>query len=212
MIRCIALAALLALTGCLSSNQSVQVAASQPVSLRAMAKAVAAEPSFQPYLSQCPGSLLPSKSFAASSKDCSSNPKACFEQCLAGDGPSCFGAAREIEKRGERPYSELTFRLFSAACARGDANACTNAAATVKNGAWNGDKPRTAASASCQFKTYDTSCKAGSKWGCYMRGLEYLNGSSAVSKSPQKARASFRAACKGGKDTSACRAASSFLN
>ncbi|MBU2981540.1 hypothetical protein KO498_06895 [Lentibacter algarum] len=148
-------------------------------------------------LATCPADVFPNKGrYPAGMTNCEDNPDACYRDCLKGDGNACFGLAHAFErsdKNGKRggDYSDFTYTLFLASCQQGNANACTNAGATAKNGTWINQPPANARSISCQYRTYKKSCDANAYWGCSMLGGLHNRADAGKYHSAAKAKAAY---------------------
>jgi len=145
--------------------------------------------------------------------DCVNTPGWCLTRCKFGDGDACFGAARVIETElGDWGDADLKFPLFMAACADGNANGCTNAAATAKNGSWIGAPPGPAADNACQYRTFQLSCDAGAAWGCFMLGMQWRYDGVEGVRDMDKAQAAFERVCALDPDGAACSSARGALD
>lgn len=170
-----------------------------------MVSLVAGSARFSTLPQQCPLAVYQTRqSVAGTAADCDQDPAACLAQCVAGNGDACFFAARSIEKGSVENRSNRTFPLFMAACELGVANACVNAAATVKNGSWSTARPAATQTAQCQFRTYDRMCKDGAAWGCYMVAQEYRRSDGYRAQSDAQYEANMRRACKINSESGAC--------
>ncbi len=164
---------------------------------------------------QCPADVFPKAGRRAKgSKTCDDGLGWCLTLCRSGHGNACFGIARTIEtEMSDEGEATLKFPMFMAACADGNANGCTNAGASAKNGSWiDGTAPQNAASRACQFRTYDAACGAGSSWGCYMLGLEWGVEGVQGRLVPEKAQAAWRRSCELLPDSGACDASKRQLD
>ena len=126
------------------ADTAAELARQAPAKLRPVIRNILRSPVHDKALRTCPADVFPAaKAYPHGSRNCDGNPMGCYKSCLKGDGKACFGLARVFEKSDDASsaskhadYSDFTFTLFLAACQAGNANACTNAAATSKNGTW----------------------------------------------------------------------------
>ncbi|UYV37863.1 hypothetical protein N4R57_01760 [Rhodobacteraceae bacterium D3-12] len=194
------------------ADTAADLARSAPAELRPVIRNILRSPVHDKALRTCPADVFPkSQSYPFGTTSCGANPMACYKACLKGDGKACFGLARVLEKSDSDPnkskhadYSDFTYTLFLAACQNGNANACTNAAATSKNGKWLRQQPDAARKFSCQMRTYTASCEAGAAWGCYMKGSLHSRNDAGRYKSRAQSEAAYRRACKLSPTSNAC--------
>ncbi|MFN3207613.1 MAG: hypothetical protein ACE369_01165 [Roseovarius sp.] len=162
------------------------------------------DPVFSDFREMCPADVFRDTGREpGGSRDCTQRPGWCLGLCRAGQADACFGLARAVEiELDANGQATVKFPFFMAACAAGDANACTNAGATAKRGSWIAGTEAVAAEAQeCQLRTFEISCKARAPWGCFMLG-ETLHGLSETGK----ARDAWQQACKIDANGSACNA------
>ena len=101
-----------------------------------------------------------------------------------------FELSQKDGKRNAR-YSDFTYTLFLASCQMGNANGCTNAGATSKNGTWLKEPPAKSRSISCQYRTYQKSCDANAYWGCSMLGGLHARSDAGKYRSSAKSKAAY---------------------
>lgn len=124
---------------------------------------------------------------------CGDDPANCAFMCLTLRGAdACFTTARLIQDNAERKDQTHAQTLFAYACALGYPAGCTNRAAGVKNGAYEGDPfpdPENRETATCLFRSFKTACEREDAWGCAMHGmsLQYGEGVSADRDAARKA-------------------------
>lgn len=180
--------------------------AKAPYKYRAVIRNVLNSPVHAKALATCPANVFPrSGRYSAGMTDCEDNPGACYNACLKGDGNACFGLAHAFElsqnDKGRRAfYSDFTYTLFLAACQQGNANGCTNAGATAKNGTWIKKRPSNAIAVSCQYRTYKAACDTNAYWGCSMLGGLHSRSDAGKYRSKAKADAAYAKARKIGND------------
>ena len=176
--------------------------AKAPYKYRAVIRNVLNSPVHAKALATCPADVFPRKGrYSAGMKDCESKPAACYNACLKGDGKACFGLAHAFEKsrkedRRRAYYSDFTYTLFLASCQQGNANGCTNAGATAKNGTWINKRPNNAISVFCQYRTYKAACDTNAYWGCSMLGGLHDRADAGKYRSESKAEAAYAKARK----------------
>jgi hypothetical protein len=154
--------------------------------------ALLARPSWLPATTECPAvSELVNPPF--SDHACSGGRFAdCIHECEGGEGPSCYAAAIEIE----REHAAVGHALHLAACRRGHASACTNAAAS---------RLTSQADDACSRAIFEAVCeKADDPWACVMFGRTLKN-------DPPRAKAVLAKACHLGEGDPACAAAKNVL-
>ena len=78
----------------------------------------------------------------------------CRAKCMVGSRASCLGLAYEMEKKPENAGEAVT--LYRRACVLGEANACTNYAASI----W--AKEHSDAQLKCAQRIFEKSCAAAS--------------------------------------------------
>jgi TPR repeat protein len=193
----------------LSAETVEEWIARQPVSFQNTLERVHTTGSLMSHLEACPADVFPkSGRYPSGNRDCAKRPGWCLALCRFGNGDACFGIARAIETELDTSGdADLKFPLFMAACAAGNANGCTNAGATAKNGSWLDRSPELARSRDCQYRTYTLACMTGAPWGCYMLGSEWKRMGVNGVTDEAKARQFYERACELAPDGSACRAA-----
>lgn len=196
------LVALSLVISCLSlpaaqADPIAEAIAKAPYKYRAAIRNVLNSPVHARALATCPADVFPNSGrYSDGMTDCENSPDSCYKKCIKGDGNACFGLAHAFElsdKNGKRggDYSDFTYTLFLAACQRGNANGCTNAGATSKNGTWINEPPAKSRSISCQYRTYKKSCDANAYWGCSMLGGLHARSDAGKYRSKAKSKAAY---------------------
>jgi TPR repeat protein len=98
--------------------------------------------------------------------NCASGDWLCRTKCLLGDGPSCLGLAYAAEKSPDT--HDKARGLYMRACVMGEANACTNYAASI----WVGDSSQE--QLACAQYTFEKACAAKEPFACGMVGRMML--------------------------------------
>ncbi|MCV2893794.1 hypothetical protein [Lentibacter sp. XHP0401] len=174
--------------------------AKAPYQYRAAIRNVLNSPVHAKALATCPADVFPRKGrYANGMTECGKNPDKCYKACISGDGNACFGLAHAFEKSRtdnsrRANYSDFTYTLFLASCQQGNANGCTNAAATSKNGTWIKEPPAKSRSIPCQYRTYKASCDANAYWGCSMLGGLHMRADAGQYRSAAKSKAAYEKA------------------
>lgn len=145
---------------------------------------------------------------------CGDDVDSCQQDCLTGQNENaCFALARVLENAEPVASPHVAQMLFAQACAIGSRGGCTNRAAGIRNGQYEGD-PMLAAPAGtlpgCYFDTFTISCSDGDAWGCAMLGQSYQFGEG-VEKSDAEARRHYSRACEINANFPACDFAKSHL-
>ena len=110
----------------------------------------------------CIADALPRLTSLRSVPRCAPDSSSCRDACLAGDGASCLGSAYVAEK--EKATEADATRLFRQACLLGDANGCTNYAATIWAGEHADDQM------ACARRIFAKACEANEHFACGMLG------------------------------------------
>lgn len=93
---------------------------------------------------------------------CESNDWLCRAKCRVGSAPSCLGVAYALQK--DRASEAEATRFYKRACLLGEANACTNYAASI----WGND--HTDEQLTCARRMFEKACAAGEPFACGMVG------------------------------------------
>ncbi|MBY5986986.1 hypothetical protein [Roseovarius atlanticus] len=184
--------------------------ATTPERYRQALRAGQEDPTFSAFREMCPADVFRDLGREpGGSRDCTQRPGWCLGLCRAGQARACFGLGRAVEiELDVEGQATVKYPFFMAACAAGDANACTNAGAIAARGSWiAGSQPTVAAARACQVRTYETTCTARAPWGCYMLGAER-----AQAGDNGKAQDAWQRACDIDPDGSACDAARARLD
>jgi hypothetical protein len=99
---------------------------------------------------------------ARSVPPCTVDDWRCRFECWAGSAGACLGIAYGSEKDPKREAEAVAF--YARACLLGEANACTNYAATI----WGAD--HSADQLACARRMFDQACAAGEPFACGMVG------------------------------------------
>jgi hypothetical protein len=102
---------------------------------------------------------------SSSVPDCASGKLQCEVKCKLGDARACLGIAYAAEEAS--PPEEVR-ELYRRACLLGEANACTNHAASV----WAGKT--TDAQVACARRTFERACAVKEQFACGMVGRVML--------------------------------------
>lgn len=142
--------------------------------------------------------------------DCGEDPLSCSFMCLTLRGAdACFTTARLIQDNAERKEQTHAQTLFAYACALGYPAGCTNRAAGVKNGAYDGDPfpdPERPETATCLFRSFRIACEREDAWGCAMHGMSLQYGEG-VSTDKDAARKAYDKSCEIDPSFAACETA-----
>jgi TPR repeat protein len=138
---------------------------------------------------------------------CAKQPTACLTECILGkNSETCFNLARIIQDSGEPTGPINTERLFAFACASGEPSACTNRAAGMRNGRYEGDPalewPDEKLNG-CLMRTFQLSCDKEDSWGCAMLGQAHFYGEGGE-ENMEKAKAAFERTCDLAPDFASC--------
>lgn len=147
-------------------------------------------------------------------EQCGGKTDACQRDCLTKSNENaCFALARVFEEAKPAVSPHIAQMLFAQACALGSRGGCTNRAAGIRNGSYDGD-PMLAEQPDaldiCYFKTFSISCGDGDAWGCAMLGQSYQFGEG-TEKDGAAARRHYTRACEINAEFPACDFARSHL-
>ncbi|MDF1872746.1 hypothetical protein [Vannielia sp.] len=193
-----------------AAETSLEWARKQPQPTRAALVSILKNSEMQSFFKACPANVYNGANRTTGKpRSCGRKPNSCFTSCLKGESRACFGLANALQTTHEiTPNGNFTYPLYMKACALGVANACVNAAATVKNGSFlPGTRPAVAGSPSCQLATYSNACTEGAAWGCTMMGNIYETGQKGTEKNTAKSEAAYRRACDLSPKSGACSSA-----
>ena len=104
--------------------------------------------------------------------------------------------------------------MYALACTMGFPAGCTNRAAGIRNGGYEGDPFRDAPLATkqtCEYRGFLIDCDRRGAWGCAMLGQAYRNGEG-VAAQPERAKAAFEASCRINPKFAACAFAKGYLD
>lgn len=118
--------------------------------------------------------------------DCSAHGSVCRIKCFAGDAASCLGLGYAANK-DSRAAGDAA-RFYRRACLLGEANACTNYAATL----WSGDHSDD--QLACAQRTFEKACSAKEHFACGMLGRVMLE--STTSPQYEEGRRYLEGACE----------------
>lgn len=160
----------------------------------------------------CPRRLAPARLFSppfAEQACAGGRLEACLEECKAGSGPSCYGAASEVERQ-DAPDEE-SHALYLRACRLGVASGCTNAAALLAKDEQRGRALPAGVDRACAWETFDVVCeRAQDPWACTMLGTGLVEGKQ-LRRDPARARAVLARSCRFGPSDPACQTARRLL-
>lgn len=129
---------------------------------------------------------------------CGDDPMSCAFMCLTLRGAdACFTAARVIQDNAGEHEQGYAQALFAYACALGYPAGCTNRAAGVKNGGYEGDPmpdPEKPETATCLFRSFSVACARRDAWGCTMHGMSLQYGEG-VAADAEAARRAYDKSC-----------------
>jgi hypothetical protein len=149
-----------------------------------------------------------------SERQCEGDLDACLADCTEWRNENaCFALARVLEDAEPLVSPILSQMLYAQACALGHPGGCTNRAAGIRNGQFDGDPMGKAAPevlSSCYFRTFAISCDDGDAWGCAMLGQSYQIGEG-VAQSAGEARRYLLRSCEIDPDFAACDFARSLM-
>ncbi|MEF3367041.1 sel1 repeat family protein [Methylocystis sp. 9N] len=143
---------------------------------------------------------------SAGSADCATHPEKCYRACVAGGPEHCFRLALAFQENEDVVAPRYAQRMFSMACALGEAAGCTNRAAHMRNGADEGDPLKALSQPEkdrCQFRSFKIACAKNDNWGCAMLGQAYSEGEG-VRKNVKRARRYYLKSCRLDADFDAC--------
>ena len=145
---------------------------------------------------QCPTEYLGelTEPFQDHQSFCSTEPKSCLMQCLAGDASYCLNLGHYLQSLEVDNYSSEA--LYSKACELGSASACTNRASGLLK--FNGDE-----ALSCSVKVFSLTCESRDPWGCTMYGA-FLASGKGVTRNFDKALEVLKIGCTHGIEDPAC--------
>ena len=147
-------------------------------------------------------------------KQCGEDVDACQSDCLTAlNENACFALARTFEEAKPVVSPHIAQMLFAQACALGSRGGCTNRAAGIRNGQYDGDPMLSQPPGTldgCYYDTFTISCADGDAWGCAMLGQSYQFGEG-VEKNEPEARRHYLRACEINPDFSSCDFAKSHL-
>jgi hypothetical protein len=175
--------------------------------LRKVLEKMPGEPALNEYFPQCPGDYFGKSATlfdALGDREgtpepvCAKQPSSCLNECLLGkNSDTCFSLARVIQNSDEPAGPINAERLFAFSCAAGKPSACTNRAAGMRNGRYEGDPsldwPEEKLNG-CLMRTFQLSCDKEDSWGCAMLGQAFLYGEGGAENMP-KAKAAFDRTC-----------------
>jgi TPR repeat protein len=218
-----------ALLPLIMAAQTVAVCSDDAVSppstaeLRRVLEKMPGEPALNEHFPLCPGDYFGKSATlfdalgdreGTSEAVCAKQPSACLTECLLGkNSDSCFNLARVIQHSEEVKGPINAERLFALSCAASKPSACTNRAAGMRNGRYEGDPslewPEEKRN-SCLMRTFQLSCGKGDSWGCAMLGQAWQIGEGAQANT-EKAKAAFNRACELAPDFASCEFANSMM-
>lgn len=178
---------------------------------RTAAAAVLADPLMGRLFSACPADvhgrrrpmglavllapLLRQRTFSQS--ECEAHPGTCLQACRVWAEPhTCFNLATALQKHPDTVSQSAWERLFSQACAAGEAAGCTNRAAGMRNAEVPGDIFRQASGPTrelCEHRSFALACSHDDSWGCAMLGQSWRLGEGAPANPVEAIRAYSRA-------------------
>ncbi len=138
---------------------------------------------------------------------CGKDIRACYRTCMEDRNASaCLALGYTLE--AARPLASQLWAqmLFAQACATGSSGGCTNRAAGIRNGQFDGDPLLDADFedlSGCFLRTFTMTCGDGDAWGCTMLGQSYQYGEGAPSDALM-AKRFYEKSCSIAEDFPAC--------
>ncbi|MGB1235784.1 MAG: hypothetical protein ACPG5U_08630 [Planktomarina sp.] len=130
---------------------------------------------------------------------CRANLERCATACTTGHvGSACRATARAFEQELDNENRMPSRQAYTLACASGNALACTNRAAGLRNTPVDTDPlsvNQPAAFQTCLTRTFEGSCHDDDAWGCAMYAQALMNGQGTKQDTDQ-AQSIVRKACR----------------